>query len=124
MEQNILRELFLARDAEGLAKALSETDPKVAEEFVSSLSDEELVALCHELDSDETADLLVKIEDSALHERIIGLLKDSELKEVMDEMSVDDTVDIIEDLPTDVVVRIAEEDEILRLLRDRNFKVL
>ena len=42
----------------------------------------------------------------------------------MDEMSVDDTVDIIEDLPTDVVVRIAEEDEILRLLRDRNFKVL
>ncbi len=124
MEQNILRELFLARDAEGLAKALSETEPKVAEEFVSSLSDEELVALCHELDSDETADLLVKIEDSALHERIIGLLKDNELKEVMDEMSVDDTVDIIEDLPTDVVVRIAEEDEILRLLRDRNFKVL
>lgn len=124
MEQNILRELFLARDAEGLAKALSETEPKVAEEFVSSLSDEELIALCHELDSDETADLLVKIEDSALHERIIGLLKDSELKEVMDEMSVDDTVDIIEDLPTDVVVRIAEEDEILRLLRDRNFKVL
>lgn len=124
MEQNNLRELFLARDTEGLAKALSETEPKVAEEFVSSLSDEELVTLCHALDSDETADLLVKIEDSALHERIIGLLKDNELKKVMDEMSVDDTVDIIEDLPTDVVVRIAEEDEILRLLRDRNFKVL
>ena len=124
MEQNNLRELFLARDTEGLAKALSETEPKVAEEFVSSLSDEELVALCHALDSDETAELLVKIEDSALHERIIGLLKDNELKKVMDEMSVDDTVDIIEDLPTDVVVRIAEEDEILRLLRDRNFKVL
>lgn len=124
MEQNNLREIFLDRDWEALAKTLDETDPKDAESFVASLSDDDLVALCHGLDSDETAELLVKIEDSALHERIIGLLKDSELKEVMDEMSVDDTVDIIEDLPTDVVVRIAEEDEILRLLRDRNFKVL
>lgn len=124
MEQNNLREIFLDRDWEALAKTLDETDPKDAESFVASLNDDDLVALCHGLDSDETAELLVKIEDSALHERIIGLLKDSELKEVMDEMSVDDTVDIIEDLPTDVVVRIAEEDEILRLLRDRNFKVL
>lgn len=124
MEQNNLREIFLDRDWEALAKTLDETDQKDAESFVASLSDDDLVALCHGLDSDETAELLVKIEDSALHERIIGLLKDSELKEVMDEMSVDDTVDIIEDLPTDVVVRIAEEDEILRLLRDRNFKVL
>lgn len=124
MEQNNLREIFLDRDWEALAKTLDETDQKDAESFVASLNDDDLVTLCHGLDSDETAELLVKIEDSALHERIIGLLKDSELKEVMDEMSVDDTVDIIEDLPTDVVVRIAEEDEILRLLRDRNFKVL
>ena len=42
----------------------------------------------------------------------------------MDEMSVEDTVDMVEDLPAGVARRIAEEDEILRLLQERNFTVL
>lgn len=42
----------------------------------------------------------------------------------MDEISVDDTLEIIEEMPTDVIRRIAEEDEILKLLEERNFVVL
>lgn len=66
----------------------------------------------------------MRLDDAALIEKIIGTLKDSELKEVMDEMSVDETLEIIEDMPTEVVRRIAEKDEILRLLEERNFRVL
>lgn len=67
---------------------------------------------------------MVRLEDSELKERIISALMDRELKEVMDEISVDDTLEIIEEMPTDVIRRIAEEDEILKLLEERNFVVL
>lgn len=67
---------------------------------------------------------LVRLDDSELKERIISALKDRELKEVMDEISVDDTLEIIEEMPADVIRRIAEEDEILKLLEERNFVVL
>ena len=43
---------------------------------------------------------------------------------MLDEISVDDTVDIIEEMPQEIVRRIAELDEILMLLSERNFAVL
>ena len=51
-------------------------------------------------------------------------LRDDELEKVMDEMSVDDTVDIIEEMPQEIVRRIAESEEILQLLVERKFGVL
>lgn len=88
------------------------------------MSKEDFDEVCRGLRAEDTADFLVRLEDSELKERIISALKDRELKEVMDEISVDDTLEIIEEMPTDVIRRIAEEDEILKLLEERNFVVL
>ncbi len=82
-----------------------------------------LVPFCRALDSEFLADVLVLL-DKSLQEKIIGGLHDDELEKVMDEVSVDDTVDIIEDMPEALVRRIAEVDEIMLLLKERNYAVL
>lgn len=96
-----------------------------AEEAAKILSDAEeyVVPLCRELESDFLADVLVLL-DSDLQQKILSGLRDDELKDVMDEVSVDDTVDIIEEMPQKIVRRIAEKDEILKLLEERKFSVL
>ena len=112
-------------DFSQLVKVLDSATPEELSEFLGGLSDEELKKACRGFSPDETADFLVKLDENvSLKERIISLLKDNELDKVMDEMSVEDTVDMVEDLPAGVARRIAEEDEILRLLQERNFTVL
>lgn len=118
-------DLLAAEDYAELAKALDTATPDALSEFLGGLNDEELKKACRGFSPDETADFLVKLDDDvSLKERIITLLKDNELDRVMDEMSVEDTVDMVEDLPAGVARRIAEEDEILKLLQERNFTVL
>ena len=97
-----------------------------AEELVSLLGelDEALLTpFCHAIDSDLLAEALVLL-DPAMQEKILGGLRDEELEKVMDEVSLDDTVEIIEEMPQEIVRRIAEIDDILSLLEDRNYAVL
>ncbi len=110
-------------DAAKLAEKLS---PKDLAEVLNELTNTDerlLIPFCRALESDFLADTLVLL-DTNLQETIIGGLHDDELEKVMDEVSVDDTVDIIEDMPEALVRRIAEVDEIVILLKERNYAVL
>ena len=104
------------------AEAAKKLTPNALAEVLNELTtaDENLlVPFCRALESDLLADVLVLL-DKNLQETIIGGLHDDELEKVMDEVSVDDTVDIIEDMPEALVRRIAEVDEIVMLLKERN----
>ncbi len=92
-------------------------------ELLRRLNEEELLAYCRKIDSELLAEVLLLL-DAPLQERILSGLRDDELEKVMDEMSVDETVDIIEDMPQEIVRRIAELDDILLLLEERNYAVL
>ena len=91
--------------------------------MLQALEEDVLTPFCRALDSDKLADALVLLEPQ-LQEKILGSLRDDELEKVMDEVSLDDTVDIIEDMPQEIIRRIAETDDILSLLEDRNYPVL
>ena len=109
-------------EAAALAEKLS---PEALAEILNELTgtSEHILPLCRALDSETLADVLILL-DTDLQETIIGGLRDDELEAVMDEVSVDDTVDIIEDMPEALVRRIAETDEIMILLQERNYAVL
>ncbi len=92
-------------------------------EYLSKLPEEQLLPYCRQIDSDLLADALLLLEPH-LQELILSGLRDDELEKVMDEISVDDTVDILEDMPQEIVRRIAELDDILMLLEERNYAVL
>lgn len=108
------------------AERVDKFPPQALAEVLNELtrSDERLlVPFCQVIDSVLLADVLVLL-DKSLQQKIIGGLHDDELEKVMDEVSVDDTVEIIEDMPEALVRRIAELDEIMMLLQDRNYPVL
>ncbi len=92
-------------------------------EYLNSISEEELIPFCRQIDSDLMAEALLLL-DAPLQEKILSGLRDDELEKVMDEMSVGDTVDILEDMPQGIVRRIAELEDIMLLLSERNYAVL
>ena len=124
--ENELRELLLAQKFEEAADLVSKEPPESLAEILRGLSvwDEALLtAFCRALESDLLADALVEL-DAEVQEKILSGLHDDELEAVMDEVSVDDTVDIIEEMPEELVRRIAELDDIMLLLKERNYPVL
>ena len=104
-----------------MAKFLEDCSPEELAAVLGEIEENDLVLLCRELNP--VADALVQLP-SDKQSVILSGLHDDQLKEVMDEVSVDDTLEIIEDMPNSVVVRIAEEEEIKKLLDEKNFKVL
>ena len=122
MEKELF-ELLTQGDYAQAAELANKYEPKQLVQLLEELSDEVLSPFCHALDSDLLADALVLL-DPILQEKILGGLRDEELEKVMDEVSLDDTVEIIEDMPQEIVRRIAETDDILSLLEDRNYAVL
>ncbi len=122
MKKEIL-ELLAAKQYETAADVANKQEKEELAPLFNDLSDEELVPFCRALDSDLLAEVLVLL-DAPLQERILSGLRDDELEKVMDEMSVDETVDILEDMPQEIVRRIAELDDILLLLEERNYAVL
>ena len=106
-----------------MAKILEDCSPEELAAALGEIEENDLVLLCRELNPDAVADALVQLP-SDKQSVILSGLHDDQLKEVMDEVSVDDTLEIIEDMPNSVVVRIAEEEEIKKLLDEKNFKVL
>ena len=125
MEKELIELLNNQRFGEA-AEMAEKLTPAVLAEVLDELTNTDeslLVPFCRALESDLLADVLVLL-DKTLQEKIIGGLHDDELEKVMDEVSVDDTVDIIEDMPEALVRRIAELDEIMILLKERNYAVL
>ena len=114
---------LLETDIYRAAALLDDMPPDAVAETISALPDDKLIPLCRALDKGVLADALVLL-DPSVQQQIVAGLRDDELQEVMDDVSVEDTVDIIEDLPEDVARRIAEEEEILQLLQNKNFAVL
>lgn len=109
-----------------VAELTKKLSPAELAEMLGNLTNADeklLVPFCRALESELLADVLVLL-DKTLQEKIIGGLHDDELEKVMDEVSVDDTIDIIEDMPEALVRRIAELDEIIILLKERNYAVL
>ncbi len=117
-----LQKFLAARDYEGAASIANKYDAALLAPLLQTLG-EELLPFCRAIDSDLLADALLQL-DAPLQERILSGLRDDELEKVMDEMSVDETVDILEDMPQQIVRRIAEPDDILLLLEERNYTVL
>lgn len=122
MQQEILKLLQTQEYALAASKA-GELSAQALAELLQSLDISELAPFYRELDSDLLADAIVLLPAEFQEEIFMGL-RDHELEKVLEEISVDDTVDIIEDMPQEVVRRIAETEDILMLLKERNYAVL
>ncbi len=121
MEEEI-RQFLSKKNYDDAAESVRKCSPETVAHLFSEVEEGDLVPLARALEPEQLADVLVLL-DAGLKEKIIEGLRDDELQEVMEDVSVDDTVDIIEELPA-VARLIAEEDEILALLEERNFAVL
>ena len=122
MEKEILT-LLQAQDYETAASLANKLSCEELAQLITQLPSADIPAFCRALDSDLLAETLLLL-DKDLQEDVINGLRDDELEKVLDEISVDDTVEIIEDMPQEIVRRIAETEEIVQLLIDRNFSVL
>ena len=122
MEKELF-EFLTAQDYESAANLANKYEPSALADALANINDEHLIPFCRLLDSELLAEVVLLL-DAPLQERIFSGLRDDELEKVMDEMSVDETVDIIEEMPQEIVRRIAELDDILMLLKERNYAVL
>ncbi len=122
MEKEIFS-LLQSQDYENAASLANKLSCEELAELIKQLPSADIPVFCRALDSDLLAETLLLL-DKELQEEVINGLRDDELEKVLEEISVDDTVDIIEDMPQEIVRRIAETEEIVQLLIDRNFSVL
>ena len=116
-----LKKLLEEKNYENAAASVKKPDE--AASALSEMAEDDILPFCRALDSDFLAEVIVLL-DAPLQQKILSGLHDDELEEVMEDVSVDDTVDIIEEMPEEIARRIAEEEEILALLKERNFAVL
>lgn len=121
--QKEIFEFLLSQDYENAAALAGKLSCEELAAILKLVDRADIPAFCRALNSDLLADALVLL-DKTLQEEVINGLRDDELEKVLDEMSVDETVEIIEDMPQEIVRRIAETEEILQLLTERNFTVL
>ena len=122
MEQE-LYEFLSAQDYEGAVALIEKYTAEEIAGVIEKMDKDDLVPFCRVMDSDTLAQIMVLLP-SEIVEEIINGLHDYKLAEVFEEVSVDDTVEIIEEMPEEIVRRIAEDDEIVILLKERNFAVL
>ena len=128
MDKELL-ELLQAQDYQAAATFVGKYEPETLaavltqQETTHEVEENALLQFYRTIDSEQLAEVLLLL-DPELQEKIINSLRDDELEKVMDEISVDDTVEILEDMPQEIVRRIAELDDILKLLEERNYAVL
>ena len=122
MKEEIIK-LLDSKDYAGAAAAAQGLEAQQVADIIKDTDGKHTVPFCRALDKDFVAEILVLLEPE-LQEKIIKGLNDEQLEEVMEEVSLDDTVNIIEDMPQEVARRIAEEEEIVKLLEERKFSVL
>ena len=126
MMEKELYELLIAQNFEEAAELVAKETPETITGILNELANENeglLIPFCRAMESELLADALILL-DKTVQEKILGGLHDDELEAVMDEVSLDDTVDIIEEMPEALVRRIAELDDIMQLLKERNYAVL
>ena len=125
MEKEILDilQLFNEQNLDEAVAQANKLSPQELATLLTEANEKYLAPFCCALNSDLLAESLVLL-DAPLQERIISSLHDDELEKVMYEISVDDTVELIEEMPRGVAWRIAESDEILKLLQEKKFSVL
>ncbi len=116
-------EYLNVQDYENAATLASKCTSEELAAVLREMQKQDIPAFCRALPSDTLAETLVLL-DSDLQEDVINGLREDELNKVLDEMSVDETIEIIEDMPQEIVRRIAESEEIVQLLTDRKFSVL
>ena len=122
MEKKVLDALRV-KDYNTAVSYLSSEDAEVVSNFAKKLSDGDFITICHKLEKEHLAKVFVLLD--APHQRLIlEEFGDVELEKVMESVSVDDTIDIIEDLPSELAIKITEKDEVITLLRERRFPTL
>ncbi len=121
--QKELFELLQTKNYEEAAAIANKLSPEELAKILQGIDFSHLSLFYESLESDLLAEVLILL-DKNQQEQILQGLHDEELEKVMDEMSVDDTVDIIEEMPQEIVRRIAENDEIIKLLEERKYSVL
>ena len=121
--KNEIIALLKAQDYERAAALSEKLSTAELAELLEGLERADIPAFCRALDSDLLAETLLLLPPH-LKEEVINGLRDDELEKVLDEMSVDETVNVIEEMPQEIVRRIAESEEIAQLLAQRNFAVL
>lgn len=115
--------LLCAGRYEEIALALSQAEDKEALKVISEFSDEDLLHVCSFMDEDRLASLL-PLMSADDQKAIVSGLRENKLDDVMDNISVEQTIDIIGNLPAEVASRVAETDEIKKMISDKNFKSL
>ena len=95
-------------DVHDVADTLNGIDDKIAIDF------------CKQLDNSVLSDIIIHI-DNKLQQSILQSLNDEDLHGVMNNVSVEDTLKLLEHMPKDVVKRIAERDEMEKLLELKKY---
>lgn len=98
-------ELLGTKQLAKLKALLAEMNSADIAEFLSELTNEELLLTFRILPKDQAADVFVEMDPEA-QETLIRSFSDNELKAVVDDLFVDDAVDILEEMPANVVKRI------------------
>ena len=121
--KNEIFALLKAQDYERAATLSEKLSTAELSQLLEQVDLADIPAFCRALNSDLLAETLLLLPPR-LKEEVINGLRDDELEKVLDEMSVDETVNVIEEMPQEIVRRIAESEEIAQLLTQRNFSVL
>jgi len=98
-------ELLRTKQFVKLKEMLNIMNPADIAQFLSELSNDELIIAFRITPKDLAADTFVEMEPEQ-QQQLIQSFTDKELKEVVDELYLDDAVDIIEEMPANVVKRI------------------
>ncbi len=123
MEIQEIFNFLQTQDYESAARLAEKCSKEDLAGILSQIEKADIPAFCRALNSDLLAETLPLLEPN-LQEDVINGLRDDELEKVLDEMSLDETVEILEDMPQEIVWRIAETEEIVELLTQRKFSVL
>ena len=114
----IKEEKFL--DAASMAADLS---PREIADIFIEIDESQMLSFARSLPDELLADVIIELP-SQLQELIIEGLKEDELENVMEEMTPQETAELIEELPKNTALKIAEEDEIQILIKEKKFSVL
>ena len=122
MKEKILNYIAEA-DYEEAARYSAKLTPEELSEIIKEVDDEKLNFYCDELPPELLADALLLL-DTENKEDVIDSLQDDTLESVMDELTTEETVTIIKDLSYPLAYKLAEAEEILALLEEKNFALL
>jgi len=105
MQIEPLKTLLANKQYGTLRTALIDLEPIDVSDFLTELSDDELVFVFRLLPKDLAAEIFVEM-DTKSQETLISAFSDRELHSVINELFADDVADMLEEMPANVVRRI------------------